>query len=58
LTIRVVAKCHVKPEKAQEFIDMCKKLLTNQQKKKTLRIWALSGITESRNPNDVRRVAR
>lgn len=27
LTIRVVAKCHVKPEKVQEFIDMCKKLV-------------------------------
>ena len=27
LTIRVVAKCHVKPEKVQEFTGMCKKLV-------------------------------
>jgi quinol monooxygenase YgiN len=32
LTIRVVAKCHVKPEKAQEFIDMCKKLVDESAK--------------------------
>jgi len=27
LTIKVVAKCHVKPEKVQEFMDMCKRLV-------------------------------
>jgi len=27
LTIRVVAKFHVKPEKVPEFVDMCKKLV-------------------------------
>lgn len=27
LTIRVVAKCHVKPEKVQEFLGLCKKLV-------------------------------
>jgi quinol monooxygenase YgiN len=27
LTIRVVAKFHVKPEKAQEFLGLCKKLV-------------------------------
>ncbi len=27
LTIRVVAKFHVKPEKVQEFMNMCKKLV-------------------------------
>lgn len=32
LTIRVVAKCHVKPEKVQEFIDMCKKLVDESEK--------------------------
>jgi quinol monooxygenase YgiN len=27
LTVKVVAKCHVKPEKVQEFMDMCKRLV-------------------------------
>ncbi len=31
-TIRVVAKCHVKPEKVQEFTDMCKKLVDESVK--------------------------
>jgi quinol monooxygenase YgiN len=32
LTIRAVAKFHVKPEKVQEFIDMCKKLVEESVK--------------------------
>jgi quinol monooxygenase YgiN len=32
LTIRVVAKCHVKPDKVQEFVDMCKRLVDESVK--------------------------
>jgi len=34
LTIKVVAKCHVKPEKVQESMDMCKRLVDKTVKKK------------------------
>ncbi|MGB9929403.1 MAG: putative quinol monooxygenase [Methanosarcina sp.] len=34
MTIRVVAKCHVKPEKVQEFMDMSKKLVDETLKEK------------------------
>jgi len=34
LTIRVVAKKYVKPEKVQEFMDLCKKLVESSLKDK------------------------